>query len=126
MNGYWDNTDNQYQFIVNLAKELHITTPEGWFRVNRSTLCNHGGAQLLNKYGSLSKGRVISLIQLSVLAIMPEYKMSCRQFVLDIMQELKFTKVEEVMNVPLKNPFYSVSLTYQIHQTTWVIVVTTT
>ncbi len=66
-------------------------------------LKQNGGRSLLDKHNSIS-----SLLS----TVYPEYRESCRKLVLQIVDELKLSKPEEVINVPREYPLLQVPQSY--------------
>ncbi len=77
-----------------IASKLNITSPEGWFRISQPTLQQHGAGSLLASKYDNSPSKMLATIY-------PEYKQACRHFVMELVRELKLSKVEDVMFVPL-------------------------
>ncbi len=92
--GYWDNLSSQRTFMDNLAKKLGIVDMEGWYSITAKTLQMNGGSTLARKYN----GSVFKMLAI----LYPEYKQACRDFVMNIVKELKLSKVEDVIQVPLE------------------------
>ncbi len=77
-----------------VIQKLHITDKEGWFSITHKTLAHHGAGGILTRYdGSVSK----------LLAhVFPEYKQACRETVQNMVNELKLSKVEDLLHVPIE------------------------
>ncbi len=93
--GYWNDIDNQRAFMAQLAKTLNITHTKDWFRLTATTLMQHGGSRLLQKYGSLSK---------LLVNVCPDYRQLCRDFVMNLVQNSGLSRVEDVFQLPLQHP----------------------
>ncbi len=92
---HWNTIANQRSFLDNIAKQLNITDPQGWVKVPKKVLQELGGHTLLTRYHSMSK---------LLMTVYPEYKQSCRDFVMSVVHELKLKSVEDVLKVPLEYP----------------------
>src|SRR5207237_587250 len=57
--GYWNNMENQREFIDWLGKKLGYSKMDDWYRVYTADILQNGGGRLLNLYG----GSPIKLIQ---------------------------------------------------------------
>ncbi len=79
--GYWNNVKRHTDFM----------NEKQWSDVTTSSLVQSGASGLRSKYESLSH-MMISLV--------PSYKEMCREFVHEVMRDLKLSKVEEVITVP--------------------------
>ncbi len=108
--GYWNDITNQRSFISDVVQELKIGDQEGWYsRLTCATLRKHGGSGLLEKYnGSTSK---------LLTTLYPEYRQKCRNLVEAIMHDMKLSKMEDLIGVPVQYPLCShQTLTlYQLH-----------
>jgi hypothetical protein len=62
-NGYWNNRENQIQFLKELGKELGTKSIDDWSVVSAKTIQEKGGAGLLNKYG----GSITKMIKYTLL-----------------------------------------------------------
>ncbi len=94
--GRWSDPQQQREFMDNLAKQLHITSHEDWHKVTHDILRQHGATGLLNRYnGSFSK---------LLTTLYPEYKKACRDLIMSIVTELKLSKVQDVVDVPIEYP----------------------
>ncbi len=51
-NQHW-NEETGRKFLDDLATKLNIRSPRDWYRVSVSTLRQHGGSRLYDKYGTL-------------------------------------------------------------------------
>ncbi len=92
--GFWNNLFNQQTFLDTLAKKLDITSPEGWYNIRNSTLRQHNGSILLERYqNSMSK---------MLIKLYPEYQQACRNSVLQLVQDLKLSSVEDLLTIPYK------------------------
>ncbi len=86
---YWNDPSNQRQFMDDLIKKLNLTSLKF---LTTSSLQKNGGASLLQKYhGSVTK---------LLVTVYPEYKKMCREFVIEIVQDAKISKVEDVVSLP--------------------------
>ncbi len=84
-----------------LAKKLNIADFEGWYKIKIKTLEEHGGAALLKKYSVVSK---------LLTAVYPEYQKACRESVMKLVNNLKLSKVEDLLNVPHEYPIIILQL----------------
>ncbi len=87
-NGYWDSISNQRHFLdefmqKNQIKQIQITT---------TLLQKHGGSGVLTKYG----GSVVKMLS----TLYPDYKQMCRDWVVNVVHELKLKNTEDIVNVP--------------------------
>ncbi len=92
--GHWDLISNQKSFLIKLAKKLNIDSVEDWYSVPVQEFQQHGGGGLLGKYSS-SPSKLLA-------AVFPEYKQAGRNFVMNIVNELKLTNVEDILHVPIQ------------------------
>ncbi len=68
--GYWDSISNQRVFLQEVAKSLHITDREGWYKITVKALQSHGGAGLLKCKYNDSPYKLLT-------SIFPEYLHPC-------------------------------------------------
>ncbi len=78
-----------------LAKKLNIKQSQDWCSITTATLKQHRGDGLRQKYVSIGK---------LLTTLYPEYKLMCKQFIADIVHDLKLSKIEDVLSVSLKYP----------------------
>ena len=50
-NGYWENKDNQRDFMDQLGRRLGCKEINAWYGVTQKQIYENGGVSLLNKYG---------------------------------------------------------------------------
>jgi hypothetical protein len=50
--GFWDDSENQLEFMKKLAGHLGITSPDKWYNVTAVDVKRNGGASLLAKYNN--------------------------------------------------------------------------
>lgn len=90
--GHWQDIDNQRTFMDELLKKLKY--PELSF-ITTTVIIQNGGSTLLRLYGSIYK---------LLTSIYPEYKEYTRQLIFKIMNDLKISKVEDILNIPIEYP----------------------
>ncbi len=104
--GFWDDVANQRSFIDQLVKKLNLEN-EGLENLTLRALQKHGGGYLLKKYDySISK---------LLATISPDYHQKCRQFVMNIVKDLRLSKVEDMLQVPLEYLQLLLKLLKNIH-----------
>lgn len=47
--GYWEEKENQKQFLLAIAKKLNLTKPSDWGRVKNTDIKELGGGTLINR-----------------------------------------------------------------------------
>ncbi len=111
--GYWDQVSNQRLFLDDLGKKLNITDQEGWYKVTRKILRQHGGDGLIQKY-NCSPHQLLT-------AVYPEYKWDRSKFTLGTRVTAGFwqdvTHQQALMNSIVKQ--------YQQQDTPWLHNITT-
>ncbi len=93
---YWDSPSSQLSFMNQILSTMKVDPNEPvWNYLTHKILREHGGNGLLvGKYdGSVSK--LLS-------SLYPEYKTACTEWIMNIVREKQFEKVEEILNVPMK------------------------
>ncbi len=89
--GHWNEISNQKAFLDDLAKKLNLHYPEEWCTITRKTFQQYGGRGLLQKYNdSVSK---------LLISVNPSYKQMCRNFVMNIVQDMKLSSPVDVVNM---------------------------
>ncbi len=73
--------------------KLEITSVDEWHKISTKLLQQHGGTGLLNKYG----GSFIKLLT----TLYPEYKKFCRDMMLKLANEMKLSRMEDIVQIPL-------------------------
>jgi hypothetical protein len=81
-NGYWNNMENQKQFIDWLGKHLGFNLKEDWYNISSNDIKENGGGTLLRMYGH-SPYKLIE-------SIYPEHKWIQQKFVKDIWSTIKW------------------------------------
>ncbi len=88
--GYWLNASHRISFMNDIVQKLNIKEPRDLFRVTNTIVIQNEGGGLLSQYGSISK---------MVMSMFPEYKTTCRSLIFQLVQELKLSKVEDLLNI---------------------------
>ncbi len=76
-----------------LAKKLNIADPVQWKTKSTHTLQQNGAYGMLNRYNSM--GHLLTTVY-------PEYKQACRDFVLNVVRDLKLNSVKDILTVPIE------------------------
>jgi hypothetical protein len=92
--GFWDQTENQKEFMDWLGKEMGINKKEEWLKLSKKDFEEKGGTGLLYKYG----GSIYRLIQ----AVYPD-KQKERQFVDWLGKELGFKQMDDWYKLTVKD-----------------------
>ncbi len=93
---YWDISKNKRSFMDDLFHSLNITKTEDFFSITKESLLQHQGSGLLSKYNN-SPAKLLA-------DLFPQYKQSCRDFVNGIVTDLKLSKVEDILTIPVEYP----------------------
>ncbi len=91
---YWHDLPQQRKFMNDLAEKLNISSTEDWYRVTAKTIQTHGGSGLLDRYEN-SPSKLLSTLY-------PEYKNSCKEFLISIAREWKLSNIADLQNIPPK------------------------
>ncbi len=89
--GHWNDLATQRSFMDDLRHKFNITD---WSVITGEMLKKYGASGLLHKY-NYSPSKLLTTLY-------PEYRSSCRNTVLKIVQELKLNKVEDLLHSPLE------------------------
>jgi hypothetical protein len=96
---YWENKDNQRNFLEGLSKELGLKDFTDWNSLTESHFIENGGAQLLKRYGgSISQLMSSVLMETSSNKIVSknwESREIRRKFMEDLGHQLGFQKMED-------------------------------
>jgi hypothetical protein len=59
--GYWDDIENQREFLTSLQKTLSIYDMPQWYRVTSAEIKAHGGAGLLKRYQGSMRDMLVTV-----------------------------------------------------------------
>ncbi len=91
---YWSSITNQRNFMNQIVNKFNIALTGNWHILTKTVIQQHGGAGCLQKYQQSPSKLLVH--------VYPEYKQTCKDFLLNIVQDLKLSSVEDVLHVPLE------------------------